>query len=69
MNGMVSRVAKAIYKASNDISEYDAEVAARAAIEAMREPAAAVLEAGPPEPYMDRDVWSKMINAALEKEL
>lgn len=38
---------------------------ARAAIEAMMEPTEAMLEAGPPEPYMDAAVWSKMIDAAL----
>jgi hypothetical protein len=38
---------------------------ARAAIEAMREPTEAMLLVGPPEPYMDRDVWAKMINEAL----
>lgn len=37
----------------------------RAAIEAMREPTDAMLEAGPVEPYMDREVWRAMIDAAL----
>jgi hypothetical protein len=45
----------------------DSDVA-RAAIEAMREPSDAMLQAGPPEPYMDRDVWAKMIDAALERK-
>jgi hypothetical protein len=38
---------------------------AKAAIEAMRQPTAAILDAGPMEPYMDADVWAKMIDAAL----
>ncbi len=37
---------------------------AQAAIKAMREPTAAMLDAGPGEPYMDADVWAKMIDAA-----
>lgn len=39
---------------------------ARAAIRAMREPTVDILEAGPVEPYMDRDVWANMIDAALK---
>ena len=38
---------------------------ARAAIQALRVPTDAMLEAGPGEPYMDRDVWARMIDAAL----
>jgi hypothetical protein len=39
---------------------------ARAVIEAMRDPTDTILNAGPPEPYMDRDVWAVMIDAALK---
>jgi len=42
--------------------------AADFAIEAMVVPTEAMLEAGPGEPYMDRDVWAKMIRAANESE-
>jgi hypothetical protein len=38
-----------------------------AAIEAMREPTEEMLEAGPLEPYMDKDIWGKMIDAALKE--
>lgn len=38
---------------------------ARAAIEAMREPTEAILSQGPGEPYLDRDVWARMIDTAL----
>jgi hypothetical protein len=40
---------------------------ARAAIEAMREPGEAMLDKGPGEPYMDRDVWARMIDASLRE--
>jgi hypothetical protein len=39
---------------------------AHAAIAAMREPTFAMLEKGPGDPYMDRDTWPAMIDAALE---
>lgn len=39
---------------------------ARYVIEAMREPTEEMLSAGPGSPYMDRDVWAKMINEALK---
>lgn len=42
-------------------------VMARAAIEAMREPTIPMLEEGPPYPYMDKEVWAKMIDAALSE--
>lgn len=37
----------------------------QAIIEALREPTEAMLDEGPSEPYMDRDVWAKMIDKAL----
>ncbi len=40
---------------------------ARAAIKAMREPTEAMLDKGPGDPYMDRGVWAKMIDAALKE--
>lgn len=40
-----------------------------AAIEEMRTPTPAMLDAGPPEPYMDADVWAKMVDAALSPPL
>lgn len=36
------------------------------AILAMRDPTEAMLNVGPPEPYMDKDVWTKMIDEALK---
>lgn len=39
---------------------------AYAALQALHDPTEAMLQAGPPEPYMDRDVWSKMIDGAIE---
>lgn len=39
---------------------------ARAAIKAMREPTDKMLAVGPPEPYMDKDVWAKMIDSILD---
>jgi hypothetical protein len=73
MSEMVDRVAAAIRESEaywwNRDDEPDdglAETLARAAIEAMREPTLAVLEAGPSEPYMDIDVWRAMIDEALK---
>lgn len=66
--GMVERVAAAIIR-RNDFDFYmsadEAKAFARAAIEAMREPTQAMLDQGPPEPYMDASVWGKMISTAL----
>ena len=39
-----------------------------AAVTAMREPTEDMLSVGPPEPYMDRGVWAKMIDEALQNE-
>jgi len=66
MSEMIERVEKAIDDClSADLLPSEIRAAARAAIETMREPTQAMLDAGPPEPYMDRDVWAKMIDAAL----
>lgn len=68
MSEMVERVAHAIKaKVPFGYGMTDAETLqyARAAIEAMREPTEAMLDNGPSEPYMDGDVWAKMIDAAL----
>jgi hypothetical protein len=40
-----------------------------AAMKAMREPSEAVLDAGPSEPYMDREVWARMIDAGIQADL
>jgi hypothetical protein len=75
---MVERVARAIYESTQgkwtgvpwaeaDRGEHLRQ--ARAAIEAMREPTEGMLDAGPPEPYMDRWVWAKMIFAALYPDM
>ncbi|MGR9384932.1 hypothetical protein [Rhizobium leguminosarum] len=39
---------------------------ARAALEALRTPTEAMLDEGPPFPYMDNHVWARMIDAALK---
>lgn len=46
------------------VRDEDRELA-RLLIEAMREPTEAMLDQGPPEPYMDAWTWGKMIDAAL----
>lgn len=51
---------------TSEVTRHHNRNKARAAIEAMRDPTEAVLEAGPPEPYMDADVWRSMIDAALK---
>jgi hypothetical protein len=56
--------AAALYWGYDEYPERFREVA-RAAIAAMREPTEAMLEAGPADPYMDKDVWARMIDAAL----
>lgn len=80
MSEMVERVARAFYEAQFvNVNRIEWETrsrqgrneymrAARAAIAAMRDPTEAMLEAGPPEPYMDCGVWAKMIDAALADE-
>ena len=71
MSEMIDRVARAIEEASQPPGRPDYALLMRncaiAAIESMREPTAAMLDAGPPEPYMDKDVWAKMIDAALSR--
>jgi hypothetical protein len=71
MSEMIEKVARAICEEER-MNPDDAlggwvhwAPAARAAIEAMREPTEAIMDAGPPEPYMDAHVWGKMIDAAL----
>jgi hypothetical protein len=39
----------------------------RRALGEIRVPSASVLEAGPPEPYMDAHVWARMIDAILSE--
>jgi len=66
---MVKLVAAALEDASDEfLTPHIRDVMARAAIAVLRNPTAAMLDAGPPEPYMDKDVWAKMIDAALQQE-
>jgi len=76
MSEMVERVARAIANNLGPLgdlryymSDEEAMSAARAAIEAMREPTDAMWDAGPvindPNDYGPQDVWDAMINAAL----
>jgi hypothetical protein len=65
MSEMIMRIAAALSEADHS-ADGDYRKLAVAALEAMREPTEAMLEAGPPDPYMDRDVWAKMIDQALE---
>jgi hypothetical protein len=76
MSEIVDRVARAMcdtklwpgaWKRETEGNREEWRMLACAAIEAMREPTDAMLQAGPPEPYMDRYVWGKIIDAALEK--
>lgn len=71
MSEMIERVARAICTGAGDYSGpwQDFIPEARAAILAMREPTEAVLDAGPPSPYMDPEIWAKMIDAALAEPL
>lgn len=81
MSEMVERVALALYRqvtgdtedsatgswpGCGDKIQSDYRAMARAAIKTMREPTEAMLEVGPVEPYMDRDVWAMMIDEALK---
>lgn len=76
---MVERVARALYDAhpfSGPAYDSDREsyketfrIQARAAIEAMQTPTRRMLDAGPGEPYMDEEVWAKMIDRALNEQV
>jgi len=69
MSEMINRVAialKAKAFAIVDTKQVSWQELARTAIEALREPTEAMLNAGPLEPYMDRDVWADMIDEALK---
>jgi hypothetical protein len=69
VDGMIERVARAIAKSQGSNPRWNHEGwlrDARAAIEAMREPTKAMLEVGPPFPYMDEYVWQTMIDEALK---
>jgi hypothetical protein len=74
---MIERVAKAIYEKRNGsgctpwgrqkkVHQAPYLSDAAAAIEAMRTPTEAMLDEGPPEPYMEKHVWARMIDAALK---
>lgn len=68
MNEMIERVAKAIGKTVYEtdrggLTGWDANAVARAAIEAMREPTEAMLEAA--SGSIARWAWPAMIDAAL----
>ena len=70
MSGMVERIARILH-ADQGYPTWPTPACtqcmdmARNILEEMREPTEAMLWAGPPEPYMDGDVWAKMIDAAL----
>lgn len=76
---MVEKVARHIFSANTGTDYYGVyhpafeheqshwETLARAAIEALREPTEAMLEEGPGEPYMEKHVWARMIDAALKE--
>jgi hypothetical protein len=68
MSEMVELVAKALCDDDDSgiLSIETCRHMARVAIEAMREPTPDILAAGPGDPYMDSEVWSKMIDAALK---
>lgn len=77
MSEMLKRVADAIYscqfgtRMAGDFSEADAEMCARAAIEAMREPTKEIIDAG--SDYMAgaryaEGAWRNMIDAILFSE-
>jgi hypothetical protein len=69
MTEMVEKVARAIFIAAkeNSSASWEGHISeARAAIEAMRTPTKAMLEVGPPFPYMDEYVWKTMIDEALK---
>lgn len=75
---MVETVAEAIWDSQappgappyhhlNNMEKFQVSLIARDCIKAMREPTDAMLKVGPGDPYMDKDVWAKMIDAALEE--
>lgn len=70
MSEMVERVATAIEGALPNQMKHLGPLLARAAIEAMREPTAAMEKAAWPEPLFDPPVpteaWKAMIDAALK---
>lgn len=55
------------YEELSDSERLFACKAAKATIQAIREPSEEMLQAGPGNPYMDKDVWAKMIDAALKE--
>ena len=75
MSEMVERVARAIISSASSYAGYEAnsdywDSLARAAIEAMREPTEAMVNAAPDLRGVDfypTDVWRAMIEAALKK--
>ena len=78
MSEMLKRVTEAILDSSEDISMYDAEQAARAAIAAMREPTPEMTSAEGVREHVHWDYschvcggaqehWYAMIDAALEE--
>jgi len=70
MSEMIERVAKAIYEAmdlSDGLDGTAAKTYARAAIEAMREPTEAMLNASYLTSWDADEVWKDMIDAALQE--
>lgn len=72
---MIKKVAQAIkdkhwsdpYVIEPSSGEFNYNAIAKVAIEALKNPTIEVLMSGPDEPYMDNDVWNKMIDAALKE--
>ena len=46
--------------------EMDVRELIRAILTALQQPSTAMLDRGPGEPYMDRDVWARMIDEAMK---
>ncbi len=67
---MIEKVAKAMALYEDSMEDYWKRYTglAKAAIEAMREPSEEMIYQGPGDPYMDKEVWAKMIDAALKKD-
>lgn len=69
MMSKIEEVARAIggdvWESCSDRMKEQFRAQARAAIEAMREPTEAMLDRGPGEPYLDAEVWRKIVDAAL----
>lgn len=69
LNEIIERVASKLYSLHIDISTTDAKILAKAAIEAMKEPTEAMLDAGAYDLDMTLEQqWKRMIEAALKDD-